>query len=228
MSLSDFEALRPGARTLLQVTSNLDLPDAVAQLMLGLGRAANDSGLALVDALQHKQRAFDLVDRTSGGGREPEQTAAEEFFGAALDYVERLTSLYAVTAAQYAVCAVETASRLVNGLPVVMPISLPIVPSDILRLAQIHVPLVQIPIGPVAGKWARRAQVENVGLATGHRLLQEAMAEVENPPQAFDVPDETPLRIQATTLEVEFPAALHDYAAGCAVVVALMARREQG
>ena len=63
-------------------------------------------------------------------------------------------------------------------------------PSDILHLAQIHVPLIQIPIDMMPAKWQHRAQAENAGLATGHRLLQAAMQAVRNPPRSFDGPEQ--------------------------------------
>jgi hypothetical protein len=56
---------------------------------------------------------------------------AEEHHFACRDHVERLTAMYAGAAAQYAVCAVEVASRVADGQVATVPTSLPVLPSDV-------------------------------------------------------------------------------------------------
>ena len=126
---------------------------------------------------------------------------AEEQFGACRDHVERLTALYAWAAAQYAVCAVEVASRVAKGHTATAPTSLPVLPSDILALAQIHVPLLQIPDRAVVPRWRARLSLENGGLAGDHERLVAAMAAVESPPPMFDEPGKVALRQVGYLLE---------------------------
>jgi len=136
--------------------------------------------------------------------------------------VERLTAWYAWAAAQYAVCAVELASRVADGGPATAPTSLPVLPSDVLALKQIHVPLLQIPDRAVSARWRERLPRENAGLATDHQLLAAAMKAVESPEVAVDDPDKVAERQVAYLLEAEFPSALHEYAASCAFALAIM------
>lgn len=121
-------------------------PREVLDALLVLGQACNDAGLAVLDAqTQFAQAAEGLWrcwDHTNIGdalGR-----VAEDRFAACRDHVERLTAVYAWAAAQYATCAVQAASRVADGEPASVP-SLAVLPSDVLLLSQIHVPLLQIP-----------------------------------------------------------------------------------
>ncbi len=147
--------------------------------------------------------------------------AAERYF-ACRDHVERMTAMYARASAQYAVCAVETASRVADGQPPTVPASMSAPPSDLLTMAQIHVPPLQIPERAVASRWRGRLAVENAGLASDHQRLIAAMAAVESPPDAFDDPGEVAERQTAYLLEAEFPSALHEYASACAYALAIM------
>ncbi len=147
---------------------------------------------------------------------------AEDRFAACRDHAERLTALYAWAAAQYATCAVEIASRAADGEAAAAPTSLPVLPSDVLSLSQIHVPLLQIPDRAVSTRWRSGPARENAGLATDHRRLVAAMAAVESPSTTFDEPDKVAERQTGYLLEAEFPAALHEYGASCAFALAIM------
>ena len=63
MDLSDYESLRPGRQALLPLSWGRALPGEVAQLLLGLGQAANEAGLALQDAQALWARISDVQDR---------------------------------------------------------------------------------------------------------------------------------------------------------------------
>lgn len=130
--------------------------------------------------------------------------------------------MYAWAAAKYATRAVEIASRVADGASASLDTSLPVLPSDVLSLAQIHVPLLQMPERAVSGRWQRRLARQNAGLASDHRQLVAAMAAVESPSTAFDDPDKVAERQTGHLLEVEFPAALHEYASSCAFALAMM------
>ena len=121
-----------------------------------------------------------------------------------------------------AVGAVELASRVADGVPATAPTSLPVFPSDVLALAKIHVPLLQIPDRAVSARWQARLSLENAGLAGDHQRLVAAMKVVESPPAAFDEPAKVAERQVAYLLEAEFPAALHEYATSCAWALATM------
>jgi hypothetical protein len=156
-------------------------------------------------------RYWDHTNRGDAVGR-----VAEERFAACRDHAERLTALYAWAAAQYATCTVEIASRVADGEPASVPTPLPVLPSDVIVLSQIHVPLLQIPERAVSDRWRRRLAQENTGLAADHRQLVAAMAAVESPSTTFDEPDKVAERQSGYLLESKFPAALHEYGASCA------------
>lgn len=97
-----------------------------------------------------------------------------------------------------------------------------IVVSDILLLADIHVPLIQLDEPAFADpKRQHRARAENNGLAETHRLLQQAMVETTKPANL-------PARrgaVRQCTLEPELAAALHEYACSCVVALYLGGQR---
>jgi hypothetical protein len=144
------------------------VPGEVVDLLLRLGQVCNDVGLAVLDAqaqfaasAEALGRCWDWVNQAG-----PVGWLIEERHLACRDHLERLTAVYAWAAAQYAVCAVQIASRVADGEPATVPTPLPVLPSDVLTLAQIHVSLLQIPDWagrrPVAGsaaageRWPRR------------------------------------------------------------------------
>lgn len=130
--------------------------------------------------------------------------------------------MYACAAARYAVWAVECASRTANDHPLTAPDFLPVPPSDVLTLAQIHVSLLQIPDHAVVAAWRDRLPRENAHLASTHQELVAAMAAVESPATTFDEPSQVTKREVAYLLEAEFPATLHAYASACAYALAIM------
>lgn len=224
MSPPGEDPLRPGPRLLFPLDMGAVVPGEVVQALLALGQACNDAGLAVLDAQVQSAhaaevlwRCWDRVERV-----DPVGWVAEERHVACRDHVERLTALYAGAAARYAVCAVETASRVADGGPATVPEPLPVLPSDVLTLAQIHVPLLQIPAQAVASRWRDRLPRENAGLARDHERLLAAMAVVESPSTTFDEPDKVAERQVAYLLEAEFPSALHEYAASCVFALAIM------
>jgi hypothetical protein len=126
----------------------------VTALLRAQGQTCNDIGLAVLGAqlgFAHSAetlwRCQDLIDKDDSLGY-----PIEEYHIACRDHVERLTAVYARAAAQYAVCVVQIASRVADGAPAAVPEPLPVLPSEVLLLAQIHVPLLEIrPRGHQAG-----------------------------------------------------------------------------
>jgi hypothetical protein len=205
------------------------VPDPVLELLRVLGQACNDAGLAVLSAqtqLAYAAEAFWRMSEQMDERPNLLSWVAEEHHFACRDHVERLTAIYAQATAQYAVCAVEVASRVADGHPAVVPTSLPALPSDVLTLAQIHVPLLQIPDRAVGSRWRRRLARENAALASDHQRLVAAMASVDSPAATFDDPGRVAERQTAYLLETEFPSALHEYASACACALAIMSAPE--
>jgi hypothetical protein len=216
---------RPGPRSLFPLDIGAVVPGEVAELLRMLGQACNDAGLAVLDAQTQLAHAAEALWRLSSRLDQAEDLVgwvAEERYFACRDHVERLTAMYARAAAQYAVSAIEAASRVADGLPATAPTPSPAPPSDVLTLAQIHVPLLQIPDRAVASRWRHRLSQENAGLASDHQRLVTAMAAVESPATTFDDPDKVAERQTAFLLETEFPSTLHEYASACAYALAIM------
>jgi hypothetical protein len=92
----------------------------------------------------------------------------------------------------------------------------------VLALAQIYVPLLQIPERAVPSRSRKRLAVENKALADNHHRLVAAMAAVESPGTAFDEPSMVAQRQTGYLLEAEFPSALHEYATSCVYALAIM------
>jgi hypothetical protein len=192
-------------------------PGDVVDPLLRLGQACNDAGLALLDAQAQFAHTVEPVWRSSGDTDRGDMLdwVTRERYAACRDHVERLTTVYARAAAMYAVCAVEASSRVADGLTPQLPQPLPVLATDVLGLAQIQVPLLQMPERAVAGRWRGHVAKENAGLAEDHKALLAAMT-------VFDEPDKVGERQTAYLLETEFPSALHAYASGCVFALALM------
>lgn len=217
--------LRPGPRSLFPLDIGAVVPSAVVDLLRVLGQACNDAGLAVLDAQTRLALAAEAFCRSCERLDQPENLmnwVAEEHHLACRHHVERLTAIYARASAQYVVCAVETASRVADSEPAAVPAPMSGPPSDVLTMAQIHVPLLQIPERAVASRWRNRLAVENAGLASDHQRLVAAMTAVESPATAFDDPGEVAERQTAYLLEAEFPATLRDHASACAYALAIM------
>jgi hypothetical protein len=219
------DPVQPGPRSLFPLDIGAVVPKAIVDLLRVLGQACNEAGLAVLDAQTQLAHAAEAFWRSCERVDHPEDlmswVAGEHYF-ACRDHVERLTAMYARASAQYAVCAVETASRVADGQPATVPAPMSAPPSDVLTMAQIHVPLLQIPERAVASRWRSRLALENAGLASDHQRLIAAMAAVESPADAFDDPGEVAERQSAYLLEAEFPSALHEYAGACAYALAIM------
>jgi hypothetical protein len=215
--------MRPGPRALFPQDMGAVVAREVLDALLVLGQACNDAGLAVLDAQSQFAQAAEGLwrcwDHTNIGDALGRVT--EDRFAACRDHVERLTAVYAWAAAQYATCAVQAASRVADGEPASVP-SLAVLPSDVLLLSQIHVPLLQIPDRSASGRWRSRVPRENVALAADHKRLIAAMKSVESPSVTFDEPSRVAERQDAYLLEAEFPAALHEYAASCVFALAMM------
>jgi hypothetical protein len=95
----------------------------------------------------------------------------------------------------------------------------PITAADVLLLTPSHLPLIQIDTDAgTDAKRHRRIRVEYEDLANSHRLLMEVIAEIS---KAENLPH-PPSPTQRFNIEPELAAALHHYAAGCVVALALV------
>lgn len=215
---------RPGPRSLFPLDMQAEAPGHVVDLLLRLGQACNDAGSALLDAQAQFAHAVEPVWRSPGDTDRGDMLdwVTWERYEACRHHVERLTAVYARAAAMYAVCAVEAAGRAADGLVPELPQPLPVMATDVLGLARLRVPLLQVPERAVAPRWRGHVPKENAGLAEDHKALVTATAAVESPATAFGGPDKVAERQTAYLWETEFPSALHSYASGCVFALALM------
>jgi hypothetical protein len=127
------------------------LPSSIARTLTGLGVAANDLSLALSEARLQQSRAAMQLHRASDLedvlGKEPaEYQPLGSWFEAARNYSEQLVAIYAQLAGAYAAYAVEVFSAL-QGRRSLTELAVPrIVPSDLLTMPQILLPLVQLKV----------------------------------------------------------------------------------
>jgi hypothetical protein len=164
------------------------MPQEVHAVLRVHGIACNDAGLAVLEAESLFARAADALDRHAADSRETTiiNWVTDELHAAHLEHLERLIAIYARTAAQYATLAVEIASAIADGRPQsgrAPPVPLP---SDVLSLVQLHVPLLQVPSSAVRGRWLRRLPEINAELSTAHKHVLTAIRRVESVPAAFN------------------------------------------
>jgi hypothetical protein len=211
----------PGIRFHLATENVVNLPENVAGPLRRMGRACNDIGLTLASALLEQGRALDRHRQASqdpSEGPDIESDTAEAIFDATVAYIHNLTDVYTATVAPYAVYAVETASRAINEQPLTPPSTGDIVAADLFLLAPIHLPLIQLdPQALPTDRWRHRVGLQNEGLAESHRLLGEAIAEIN---RSGTVRDERGL-VESLGQEPEFPSLLHEYASDCIVALTL-------
>jgi len=227
MDMPEHSRAQPGTRMLPPAEWLQHVPPDIARPLLALSKACNDIGTALAVARIEQARALDQLQRAEhhdGSGAAIELQTAESLLDAAQEYSEQLVNVYASTAARYVSAAVETASQAINHQPLAMPEPPDVVVTDILLLAEIHVPLIQLdPNAFTNPEQQHHAQVENTGIAQAHRLLQQAMAETIKPANLPEPHDP----VRRFTLEPELAAALHEYAASCLIALCLAASRDQ-
>ncbi|MDT5152313.1 MAG: hypothetical protein QOI01_4046 [Mycobacterium sp.] len=223
MNLPDFDDLRPGVRLLLTVRPENAIPDDIAGPLIDHGRACNDLATALAAALLDKDRLIDQEQRASyDSGKNVEGQTIQALFDINHECIEQLSALYADTAAQYAVDAIEAAGQAHRRQPLTPSAPRPITATDLILLPEIHLPLIQIDVSTIAKpKLQHRAQVENRGIVEGHRLLHAAIAEARKPENQKSGP--TPA--ERCVLEPELGAALHNYAAACIEALTILTSR---
>lgn len=217
--------LLPGPRTLFPLDVGAVIPADIVELLRMLGQASNEAGLAVLSAQTELAHAaaplWRASEREAQDATMLEWVAGERYF-ACRDHLERLTAIYTRAAAHYATCALEVASQVADGRTARTPTPLSSRPSDLLTLAQIHVPLLQIPETAVMEGRRHLLVRINTELAQVHKLLVTAMAGVESPAATFDEPESVAQRQTGYLLEAEFPSALHEYASACAFSVTIM------
>lgn len=193
------------------------LPPSLAEELIGLGTAANELSFALAETRLREQQAVLAVvrvnEREDLNHRTPESDMIGEWHAATLDHAERLVAIYAHIAATYAVHAIEAFTMLARGEQP-HPWSA-IVPSDILTMPDVIVPLVQIPDGAGAEDDRRHIPRYNKDLRESHNQLVEAgRGHVRrDSPTILDKPERLASRDNAKDIDDELPTALHEYAA---------------
>jgi hypothetical protein len=74
------------------------------------------------------------------------QIGGDDGYVAGVQSAHQCAAAYARAASRFAAAAAQALRRLVAGQPAVMPQSAVLVPSDIVTMPQLHVPLVQMPV----------------------------------------------------------------------------------
>lgn len=211
--------VQPGIRTLLP-TDMFRIPAQVADPLLALGRACNDAGATLASACLDGHRARDAQQRQEQAGDAAiavEVQVTELLWEAGTDHIDRLSQIYASIAARYVGAAVETASQAISGRPLAVPATVAIEVTDILLLAEIHVPLVQL--DPAAYRdptRQHRARRENAGILADHRTLLRVLANTVKD-EELDTNDGS----RRFWLQPELGGALHEYACDCVHALAI-------
>ncbi|GAA4259791.1 hypothetical protein [Dactylosporangium darangshiense] len=216
------DPFRPGSRPL--VSTEPDMPPGVHAMLRVHGIACNDAGLAVLEAESQFARAADALDRHSADANPATVTGwvNDELHAAHLEHLERLIAIYARTAAQYATLAVEIASAVADGRPHPGQAELAPLPSDVLSLAELHVPRLQIPPSAVRRRWLHRLPDINAELSTAHEHALTAMRHAESTPVAFNDLRQHSEYSAPYLLEADVPATLHEYASQCALAVSIM------
>lgn len=164
-------------------------------------------------------RNGDPRQRLGPWGQEPtsvEIRTAELLREAGVKHVERVSEVYGAVAARYVTAAVEAASHAISGREVTVPDAEGTDIADIVLLAEIHVPLVQLDetaAGDVHRQ--RRVRIENANLRATHEVLQMVLAGTIR----YDEVD-THDGARRFMSGAELGGALHEYASACVYVLA--------
>jgi hypothetical protein len=142
------------------------------------------------------------------------------------DHAEQLVAIYSHIAASYAVHAIEAFTLLANGDQPDSWRPHTIVPSDILAMHDVLIPLVQLPDHAVNEDDRPHIGRYNDDLRQAHNDLARAITNLaqQEPVAIFDQPDRLAQREQANDLDDQLPHALHDYAAAAICALELLAR----
>jgi hypothetical protein len=206
-----------GASAVLSARSAARLPASLAEVLVGLGTVANELSFALAETrLREHQATLAVVrvnEREDLNHPAPESDMIVDWHAATRDHAERLVAIYAHIAAAYAVHAIETFTMLARGeQPCPWQA---IVPSDILTMPDVIVPLVQLPDDAGAEDDRRHIPRYNKDLRQAHnQLVQAATGHVRHDsPTILDKPEQLADRDNARDLDDDLPTALHVYAA---------------
>jgi hypothetical protein len=211
--------IHPGTRTLLPTETFGSIPAHIADPLLALGRACNDAGAIVASAYLDRSRVLDRQQRLEQDRAQPhsvEIDTAELLWEASIDHIERVGAIYAAVASRYVTAAVEAASHAISRRPVRVPDVDTVDVADILLLAEIHIPLIQLDEAAFSPRKQRRARGENAALRAAHEALQQASAATIAYDDA-ELADGTRRFIPGP----ELGGALHEYACMCAMALAV-------
>ncbi|GIH18970.1 hypothetical protein [Rugosimonospora africana] len=206
-------------------STDLDLPDAVVDVLVDLGLACNAAVVAITHAQTAELSAREAAVAVSATRRSLRwcQRTHGNIALSALTYADMLTAEYAVVAANYAVDAANVAADLLAGRQPQVPEAGRLLPSHVLANLDTSVPLIQIPPSRFDQEIAAG---HNEQLVAFHSELVSVIRQ-RLPASATTDYDDIALAAHrqagSTELVLEFPAALHGYASALTSMLQLVA-----
>ena len=200
----------------LPINQGLRMLPAVRDTLISFGAASNHAAMTLSQALLTESVATITGDLTRARQRRdgPEANTADLIANSAVSFVEQLIVIYAITTARYAAYATATAAALAAGQEplVATEQDLSLLPSQIIKGFDVHLPLVQFP-----------EHTDRSYLEQENRRIREARERLttvvgvrmdDDDPQRYDDPIAVAgAPLGSVELSQEFPTALHNYAA---------------
>jgi hypothetical protein len=210
---------------LLPVGDGLDVLDDIVVQLIALALLCSDASLAYAQARLGKRRALQLIGglQSVPASHPAGDWAAADGYRPAVASASRSAVMYAGAATRLAWAAVPIAAGLATGRPAVTPQQRPLVPSDVIRMPQRHVPLIQFPVD--CGPTGPGVVEVNADLAAHHRQLRVSIDRLlagGGPPTVFDVDRCDMPGIGPADVGGGFPAALHAYGGDCVWAVTLL------
>ncbi|HEV8561886.1 MAG TPA: hypothetical protein VGR06_36655 [Actinophytocola sp.] len=213
----------------LSVGDGVDVLDDILAVLVPLTLVCSDAGLAYARARLGKRWALASIGEprpAPASWAVADRCVGVDGYEAAVASACRCAVAYAEAAARLAQAAVPVAAQLAAGRLAVPPEPKTLKPSDIVRMPQRHVPLVQFPVRHAPGGQRAGVAALNADLAAHHRQLGvsiDRLIRVGVPATVFDRRDQR--GVGADDVGGAFPAALHAYGGACVWAVTLLHRR---
>jgi hypothetical protein len=219
-----------GTHDLLPVGWGLAVPRQVSETLLDMGIACNEAALALDQAYLQHRRSINMGHTAApyGDATVHQRQFARHWCDCTISYTDQLLAVYTATAAMFATYAVSLVTTFASSGEFSLACPAAVQPSQVLGAPEVHVPLVQIPVGPEAD---RRIVDHNSELVARHQGLMRAVdLTVESHPLGVfdDRARLTNRPARSVELSVDLAHALHGYAATCAWAIGLATRPPSG
>ena len=202
------------SREVLASDSGQHLPAEVRRTLVDLGVATNHAALAVAQAtlLEVQSLALEEGEHAARGHASRVTEIAAMLARCALLYQEQLVVGYAVIAARYAVCAARVAANVTSGQRVTDVDVADILPSQIIGGLDQLLPPLRFAEQP---DHTTVAEDQNAAIAEARTHLETVIQRqmFGSAVTEYDTVDRPPRPKGSQDLVVDFPEALHDYAA---------------